>query len=148
MSLLLLALCYIGDPELVPEKRIEVGGFHMSLRRAGIGNPIVVLFPGSGHWSLHWSLVQGEVAKFAKVISYDPPGLGDSEFGSPARSLVQQAYELHRLLELSGEKGPYLLVGHSLGGMVAYRFANLYKQESISIFSCLLSDLIKQSIYK
>jgi pimeloyl-ACP methyl ester carboxylesterase len=61
-------------------------------------------------------MVQPEVAKFARVCSYDRAGYGWSDSGPEPRSSLQIAHELKQLLEAAGEKGPYVLVGHSMGG--------------------------------
>ena len=66
--------------------------------------------------SVEWSLVQPGVARFARVCSYDRAGAGWSELGPYPRTFHQIAYELHKLLENSGEQKPYVLVGHSFGG--------------------------------
>jgi pimeloyl-ACP methyl ester carboxylesterase len=61
-------------------------------------------------------MVQPEVAKFSRVCSYDRAGYGWSDSGPEPRSSLQIAHELKRLLQAAGEKGPYVLVGHSMGG--------------------------------
>ena len=66
--------------------------------------------------ALGWFKVQPEVAKFARVCSYDRAGCGWSEAGPEPRTSLQIAGELKALLAASGEKGPYILVGHSFRG--------------------------------
>ena len=61
-------------------------------------------------------MVQPEVAKFTHVCSYDRDGYGWSESGPEPRSSLQIAHELKQLLQAAGEEGPYVLVGHSMGG--------------------------------
>jgi len=61
-------------------------------------------------------MVQPEVAKFSRVCSYDRAGYGWSDSGPEPRSSLQIAHELKQLLQAAGEKGPYVLVGHSMGG--------------------------------
>jgi len=61
-------------------------------------------------------MVQPEVPKFSRVCSYDRAGYGWSDSGPEPRSSLQIARELKQLLQMAGEKGPYVLVGHSMGG--------------------------------
>src|SRR5262245_4424213 len=85
--------------------------------------PTVVLEAGSGDFSLDWGLAQPEVSRFAHVCSYDRAGSGWSELGLRPRTWRQVAYELHTALQKAGEKGPYLLAGHSLGGLMIRVYA-------------------------
>lgn len=78
--------------------------------------PTVVLESGAGDTSAEWSLVQPEVAKFARVCSYDRSGSGWSDLGPYPHSGHQIAYELGLLLDAANESGPYVGVGHSMGG--------------------------------
>lgn len=80
------------------------------------GNPVVVLDSGGGVPAIGWSLVQPEIAKFTRVCSYDRAGYGWSGPGPLPRTSIEIARELHALLETAGEKPPYVLVAHSLGG--------------------------------
>jgi pimeloyl-ACP methyl ester carboxylesterase len=95
---------------------VQAGSIRMNIDCSGQGSPTVVLETGSGGPSVDWLMVQPEVAKFARVCSYDRAGYGWSDSGPEPRSSLQIAHELKQLLEAAGEKGPYVLVGHSMGG--------------------------------
>jgi pimeloyl-ACP methyl ester carboxylesterase len=82
----------------------------------GQGSPTVILDSGLGVPAVGWNPVQTEVAKFAHVCSYDRAGYGWSGATSAPRTSLQIVKELHALLEAAGEKGPFILVGHSFGG--------------------------------
>jgi pimeloyl-ACP methyl ester carboxylesterase len=115
-----------------PGKLVTAGGCQMHLLCSGErrpGQPLVLLECGMGSWSFYWRLVQPEVAKFGRVCAYDRPGFGWSQPGSPPRSASRIAAELHEALQNAGESGPYLLVGHSLGGIFVRQFARLFPQE-------------------
>ncbi|WP_342477742.1 alpha/beta hydrolase [Paenibacillus sp. FSL H7-0350] len=90
------------------------------------GLPPVVLEHGCGSSALFWSLVAPEVAKVTRVIVYDRAGYGWSESGPFPRTNEQCVTELYELLQHSGMEGPYLLVGHSYGGLNVRLFAGRY----------------------
>jgi pimeloyl-ACP methyl ester carboxylesterase len=108
---------------------VNVGSIRMNIDCSGKGSPTVILESGSGGPSLDWQMVQPEVAKFARVCSYDRAGYGWSDSGPEPRSSLQIAYELKQLLEASGEKGPYVLVGHSMGGYDIRVYTGLYPND-------------------
>jgi pimeloyl-ACP methyl ester carboxylesterase len=115
-----------------PGKLVEVGSYKLHLFCAGEHRPgqsTVVLESGMGSWSFFWRLVQPEVAKFSRVCSYDRAGFGWSEPGSKPRTSQQIATELHTLLVNAGETGPYVLVGHSLGGVFVRQYSRQYPEE-------------------
>jgi len=95
----------------------------------GKAAPAVVLIAGAGDFSFDWSLVQPEVARFALVCSYDRAGSAWSDLGPTPRTMKQEAYELHLLLKKAGIGGPYVLVGHSIGGLIARVYAEQYPKE-------------------
>ena len=95
---------------------VQTGSIRLNIDCSGQGSPTVILESGSGGPSVDWLMVQPEVAMFARVCSYDPAGYGWSESGPEPRSSLQIARELKQLLQAAGEKGPYVLVGHSMGG--------------------------------
>jgi pimeloyl-ACP methyl ester carboxylesterase len=88
----------------------------LSIDCRGEGSPTVILDSGLGVPAVGWNPVQGEVAKFTRVCSYDRAGYGWSGASSAPRTSMQIVKELHALLEAANEKGPYILVGHSFGG--------------------------------
>src|SRR5579864_5162019 len=95
---------------------VQVGSIRMNIDCSGQGSPTVILESGLGGPSIDWLMVQPEVAKFSRVCSYDRAGYGRSDSGPQPRSSLQIARELKQLLQAAGEKGPYVLVGHSMGG--------------------------------
>ena len=104
-----------------PGRMVDVGGWRLHLHCTGTaraGQPTVVLEPGVGAFSVEWSLVQPEIAAFARVCSYDRAGSGWSEWGPYPRTMRQIVYELHTLLDRAGEQVPFVLVGASYGGWI------------------------------
>ena len=116
-----------------PGKIITVNGRRMHIRSIGAGRTTVVLETGLGGISSGWAWIQPEIAKFARVISYDRLGLGWSEPGKGAVTARRIAGQLHDLLRVAGEKGPYVLVGHSMGGLFIRKFAELYAGEVVGM---------------
>jgi pimeloyl-ACP methyl ester carboxylesterase len=111
-------------------KMVDLGGYRMHLYCTGRGNQTVVLSPGGGDFSFDWYLVQKQLQRSARVCSYDRPGYAWSDSGPQPLTLRQEAYELELALHLSGEKAPYILAGHSIGGLVVRTFAEGYPEET------------------
>jgi pimeloyl-ACP methyl ester carboxylesterase len=106
------------DAQRFPQRGhfVQAGSIRMNIDCRGQDPPTVLLESGSGGPSVDWLMVQPEVAKFSRVCSYDRAGYGWSDSGPEPRSSLQIAHELKQLLQAAGEKGPYVLVGHSMGG--------------------------------
>ena len=113
---------------------VEVYGHKIHYVKQGVGNPTVVFESGldsSAH--LSWKEVQDKVSKFATTLSYDRANLLRSEETDRARSCENMADELHTLLEKTEMKKPYILVVHSLGGLIARCYAKKYANTLIGI---------------
>src|SRR5437764_11156611 len=110
-------------------KLIDIGGFRLHIDVRGKGSPTVVLIAGSQAFSMDWALVLPQIAKFTRVCSYDRPGLAWSDAGPMPGSFDQDVYELHTLLIKAGIPPPYVLVGHSIGGIIARWFERKYPNE-------------------
>src|SRR6185503_1985905 len=112
-----------------PGKMVDIGGYKLHINCSGKGGPTVVMIAGGGDFSFDWSLVQPKVAQFTRVCSYDRAGLAWSDPGPTPRTMRQDAYELHRLIEAAHIKAPYVLIGHSLGGLIARVYEEQYPDE-------------------
>jgi len=115
--------------DLLSLRRADAGGHSLNLLIGGAGAPTVVFEAGFGGGIASWSTLQAEIAKFARTVSYDRAGLGRSEMGPKPRSARQIALELHAALEKAEIKPPYVLVGHSLGGVYVRIFTDMYPKE-------------------
>lgn len=116
-----------------PGRLVDVDGIEMHLYCTGSGSPTVVLDAGLGEFSHTWQGLQPDIAAFTRVCSYDRAGYGWSEASPHSRTSQQIADELHILLQAAEEDGPYLLVGHSLGGFHVRVFAKTYPSETAGI---------------
>jgi len=113
-----------------PGQLVDVGGYRLHINCTGSGSPTVVIDAGLGDWSTSWGgYVQPEVAKTTRVCTYDRAGMGWSEAGPLPRDAAQFAKELHTLLQNAHIPGPYVMVGHSLGGLPVRVFAHEYSSE-------------------
>src|ERR1041385_8223478 len=103
-------------PFPAPGRLIDLGGWRLHLNCSGQANSsraTVILEAGAGDFSVDWSLVQPLVATFTRVCSYDRAGAGWSDLGPRPRTMRQQVWELHALLEKAGETPPFVVVGRS-----------------------------------
>src|ERR687894_758395 len=105
---------------------VDVGGYKLHISCEGAGSPTVLLDAGAGAPGLAWAQVQPTVASSTRVCTYDRAGLGWSEQSPRPRSAEVMVDELHTLLTNAGIAGPYVLVGHSLGGLVVRQYAHAY----------------------
>jgi pimeloyl-ACP methyl ester carboxylesterase len=104
-------------------------GTRLHLVEAGSAAPPVILEAGIAASSLSWTLVLPEVAKFARVASYDRAGLGWSDSGLDPRSLERSVEELHALLQAAPIAPPCILVGHSYGGLLVRAYAAMHPRD-------------------
>jgi pimeloyl-ACP methyl ester carboxylesterase len=108
---------------------VDAGGHSLYLYSQGDGTPTVVFENGLGVALEGWSLIQPEVARFTRTVAYDRAGMGRSRRTRRPVDAVTVARDLHDALGAAGEKGPYVLAGHSLGGVLIRLFAYLYPDE-------------------
>jgi len=112
-------------------RRLDVGGYQLYLNCEGRrheGVPTVVMDAGLGNSSESWLGIQPKVAEFARVCIYDRAGLGNSDPSVHTQTITQIVHDLHNLLSRAGITGPFLLVGHSLGGINVRLYASMYPQ--------------------
>ena len=108
-------------------------GSRLYLLEKGVGGPTVIFESGIAATNLNWHHMQEEVARFTHTASYDRSGLGWSSRERTTRTPANIARELNGMLERAGIKAPFVLVGHSFGGLVVRRFALLYPEKVVGI---------------
>jgi pimeloyl-ACP methyl ester carboxylesterase len=114
------------------EATVNVDGQNLHIETLGAAAPNVVFEAGLGNDSTTWKSVAGPIAEFARVVTYDRAGLGRSQ---PMRkknapvTAIEAATALHALLAASDIRPPYILVGHSLGGLYVQMFARKYPRD-------------------
>jgi pimeloyl-ACP methyl ester carboxylesterase len=113
----------------MPGQLIDVGGHSLHLNCSGSGSPTVVLEPGAGGTSSDLAWITPAVARETRVCVYDRAGRGWSEPADSPQDGAQIANELHTLLQRGNVPGPYVLAGHSFGGLYVLTFAARYPDE-------------------
>ncbi len=126
------------------------GGRELHLECRGAGSPTVVLEAGTGDLASVWSMppfgageaVLPAVARFTRVCAYDRPGTyllpndrSRSDAAAMPRSALDLARDLRALLHAAHVPGPYVLVGHSFGGLVARLYATTWPREVAGLVS-------------
>ena len=138
-------------------KRIDIGGGRkVYLACRGEGSPTVVLVAGLKGSAEDWTITKqskptvfAEVAKFTRVCAYDRPGtpLGEKPSRSdpvPQPTTAGDAVaDLHALLSAAGVRGPYVLVGHSYGGLVVRHYASTYPED---VSGLVLVDALSEGL--
>jgi pimeloyl-ACP methyl ester carboxylesterase len=113
--------------------RVAVGERKLWMHRSGDGEPATVFVPGGGSVGLDFLLVHEQVAQLTTSVLYDRAGTGWSDDADLPRSADEVTDELRALLRVAGLPPPYLLVGHSLGGVYVQRFAQRFPGEVVGL---------------
>ena len=118
-----------------PGELIDVGGYRMHIlaEGEGRGGPAVVWIPGAHAQGLAMHHLHRELRGEARSILFDRPGTGWSDPGPFPRRTAVEAVELARLLERANEQGPFILAGHSYGGLLAANFARRYPERTAAV---------------
>ena len=113
----------------MPGQLIDVGGHRLHLHCTGSGSPTVVLQPGGGDLSSGMAWIAPAVAGQTRVCVYDRAGRGWSEPAQTPQDATQMATDLHTLLQRGNVPGPYVLAGHSFGGLYVLTYADRYPDD-------------------
>jgi pimeloyl-ACP methyl ester carboxylesterase len=133
LVLLIAPIASMGAPQ-PPGRLVDVGGgINMHIYCTGEGSPTIVLDAGLNGGTMSWAGVQEQVSNHTRVCSYDRAGMSWSEPGTKPRTYMKIADELHVLLAASGEQGPYVLVGHSVGAHTVRFFVQKYPTDVAGI---------------
>ena len=116
-----------------PGQLVDVGRYRLHIHCVGQGSPTVILEAAADMMSADWGWIQPEIARHTRVCAYDRAGMGWSEPGPQPRDARQVSAELHTLLTNAGIAGPYILVGHSAGGLYVRMYAARYPEEVVGM---------------
>jgi pimeloyl-ACP methyl ester carboxylesterase len=113
-----------------PQRLVSIeSGRRLNIYCTGRGSPTVIFDSGLGDGTRVWGLIQPAIAKHARACSYDRAGLGFSDPPTRLSTSANAVDDLHRLLHDAHVKPPYVLVGHSLGGMNMKLYAETHLSE-------------------
>lgn len=110
-------------------KLVDIGGRRLHIRCVGSGAPTVITESGSSSFSIEWALVQDKVAPLTRICSYDRAGFAWSDRGPEENTVEETMDDLHHLLRAAALPPPYVLVGHSIGGMYIQAYQRRYPDE-------------------
>lgn len=108
---------------------VLVNGYQLYLARRGSGQPTVVFEAGAGETSATWHPLIERLPQHIPVCAYDHFGLGQSDSCSGPRRLPSMVDDLFHLLHTLCVTPPYILVGHSLGALIVYHYAQYYPDD-------------------
>lgn len=118
------------DAYLAQEHSVTIdGNRRIHLVCMGTGTPTVVLSAGRGDWSVTWSRVQPTVAKITRTCAWDRPGSGFSSPSPATQNVDTTTSDLEAALAKAAIPGPYVMVGHSLGGYESLIFADRHRND-------------------
>jgi len=118
-----------------PGALVDIGGHKLHIRCIGppSARPTVVLEAGGGGSSKDWSSVQDLLSSRVRTCSYDRAGLGWSELGPAPRTMRQEVFELHALLEAAKVPAPFVLVGQSIGGLLVRLYTKQFGSDVVGV---------------
>jgi pimeloyl-ACP methyl ester carboxylesterase len=114
-------------------KRMQIDGRSLAYELSGRGDITVILETGIGAESAEWSPVAAALADHERVLRYDRAGRGSSTPAAGVRTVPHMLNDLHALLETTGARAPFLIVGHSFGGILARAFAKARPRETCGL---------------
>jgi pimeloyl-ACP methyl ester carboxylesterase len=116
----------VGAP---PGRLVDIGGRRLHLNCQGSGSPTVIFEAGASAFAIDWALVQPRVARATRACSYDRARYGWSDSSPVAEMPENVVRDLHGLLQAAGERPPYVMVGHSRGGVYVRIFQRRHPDE-------------------
>lgn len=140
-SVLLLSLSVFAGAQHASEQNtppplgrlVDIGGRKLHLHCTGKGTPTVIVENGSSSFSIGWYFVQEQVSKFTQICTYDRAGFAWSDRGPAINTVEQTMDDLHLLLRAASIAPPYILVGHSIGGMYIRAYQRRYPADVVGM---------------
>lgn len=111
----------------------DTSELNFNFDKKGSGSPVILFESGLGETLEGWKTIQDSISKITTTISYDRIGLGKSSTTEKPRTLENFVSELHGFLEKQEIDGPFILVGHSLGGLIIRKFQNSYPEKVVGL---------------
>ena len=133
------------EPDPASISMVDVGGRRLALSYTGTGTPTVILETGLGAESSEWAAVQDAVQKLSGVCRYDRANRGASDPAPKPRGASEMLEDLRVLLRVAGLPKPYVLVGHSFGGLLMRLFAHRHPRD---VHSLVLVDAMHEDQFE
>ena len=127
-----------------PGEMVDIGGFRLHALVCGQGTPAVILEPALGGFALQYAPIQSAVSAFTRVLAYDRAGQGWSDISPSPRTPANLASELKALLGRLDIQPPFILAGHSFGGLLVRIYAGLHPDEVAGV---VLIDASHEDLY-
>lgn len=118
-----------GCSSVEPTQSQATQGGEFAMTVKGTAKPTVVLQSGLGDGKETWAGILEGIARTHEVVAYDRPGYGETPGDNAPRDPCSAAREMRSMLKAANLRPPYILVGHSLGGLYQYAYAKLYPDE-------------------
>ncbi|MBB3909961.1 alpha/beta fold hydrolase [Sphingomonas desiccabilis] len=132
-----LTLMVPAGPAPQVDGRFAIGNLAIRLHCRGVGEPTVVVDAGMGTAPVEdagWQRIAERIAPVARICLYDRAGLGSSDRAPERiRTSLDAANDLHAVLQEAGVRGPFLLIGHSIGGLHAQVFASRFPNDTAGL---------------
>jgi pimeloyl-ACP methyl ester carboxylesterase len=116
-------------PYAKPSQLVDIGGRRINLHCLGADGPTVILMSGIFSWSLIWYKTQPVIAYKARVCAFDRASYGFSDPAPRPQIISEVVEDLHKALHAGSIPGPYVMVGHSLGGLEARVYAQRWPED-------------------
>ena len=125
------------DQRLLPYAKsgqlVDIGGRRINLHCTGAGGPTIILMAGIFSWSVVWYKTQPVIAQKTRLCGFDRAAYGFSDPASRPQIISEVVEDLHKALQAGSIPGPYVLVGHSLGGLEARIYAQRWPEEVVGM---------------
>ncbi len=124
-----------------PGEMIDVGGFRLHAVASGHGSPPIVLETGLGGCALQFAALQPRLSAFTRVVAYDRAGQAWSDPSLSPRTPASMVGELRTLLDKLDVQPPYILAGHSFGGLLSLIHAGMHPRDTAAVVLIDSSDV-------
>jgi len=133
LAALVLGCAAVTDVPPPTGQMVDIGGRKLHIHCSGKGAPTVIVENGGAAFSFDWELVQPEVARLTRICTYDRAGYAWSDVGPEFDTFDQSVHDLHLLLSKAYISGPYVLVGHSFGGLLVRFYQATYPNDVVGM---------------
>ncbi|MDH3376783.1 MAG: alpha/beta hydrolase [Gammaproteobacteria bacterium] len=133
-SLIFYTILFLAGCASLPDTSIrDIQNRKVAYAGKGEGSPIIVLESGMGPSMTTWAPIFENLSQITRVFAYNRPGYGRSTLNKVPTTARELAEQLHQNLISTGHAPPYLLVGHSAGGLYVNVFARMYPEEVVGV---------------